>query len=214
MMDRKGAGGTAPAGEEGCRTAGMTIREFSALVQKYQGLVYTVCHQLVPDGEEAQDLAQETFLAAWRAIDRCPAGYEKQWLARIAANKAKDYLRSGWARRMDTPGDEVLALAGAPPGDGPEARALDTLGAEALEGLILNLREPYRTPCRLCWLEQHSVREAAALCGRPEKTVSAQLTRARRMLQEQILTMERGNGDGAVSGGWLSDRRGSGRPDS
>ena len=115
---------------------------------------------------------------------------------------------------MDTPGDEVLALAGAPPGDGPEARALDTLGAEALEGLILNLREPYRTPCRLCWLEQHSVREAAALCGRPEKTVSAQLTRARRMLQEQILTMERGNGDGAVSGGWLSDRRGSGRPDS
>ena len=33
----------------------MTIREFSALVQKYQGLVYTVCHQLVPDGEEAQE---------------------------------------------------------------------------------------------------------------------------------------------------------------
>lgn len=79
------------------------------MVQKYQALVYTVCHQLVPDVQEAQDLTQETFLAAWRAIDRCPPGFEKQWLARIAANKAKDYLRSAWVRKMNTPGDEVLA---------------------------------------------------------------------------------------------------------
>lgn len=50
------------------------------MVQKYQALVYTVCHQLVPDVQEAQDLTQETFLAAWRAIDRCPPGFEKQWL--------------------------------------------------------------------------------------------------------------------------------------
>ena len=59
------------------------------MVQQYQSLVYTVCHQLVPDVGDAQDLTQETFLAAWRAIDRCPSGFEKQWLARIAANKAK-----------------------------------------------------------------------------------------------------------------------------
>ena len=78
------------------------------MVQKYQALVYTVCHQLVPDVQEAQDLTQETFLAAWRAIDRCPPGFEKQLLARIAANKAKDYLRSAWVRKMNTPGDEVL----------------------------------------------------------------------------------------------------------
>ena len=64
----------------------MTTLEFNALVRQYQGLVYTVCHQLVPDEGDAQDLAQETFLAAWRAIDRCPPGYEKQWLARIASS--------------------------------------------------------------------------------------------------------------------------------
>ena len=75
----------------------LTTLEFSAMVQQYQSLVYTVCHQLVPDVGDAQDLTQETFLAAWRAIDRCPPGFEKQWLARIAANKAKDYLRSAWA---------------------------------------------------------------------------------------------------------------------
>ena len=119
------------------------------MVREYQGLVYTVCYQLVQDRDTAQDLAQETFLAAWRAAERCPPGCEKQWLARIAANKAKDHLRSGWARKMSTPGDEVLALAGAPPDQGPEAQALASLGEEALRQKIFALREPYRTPCRL-----------------------------------------------------------------
>lgn len=100
----------------------MTTLEFSAMVQKYQSLVYTVCHQLVPDAGDAQDLTQETFLAAWRAIDRCPSGFEKQWLARIAANKAKDYLRSAWVRRVNIPGDDVLALEGARPAPSRNSR--------------------------------------------------------------------------------------------
>ena len=121
----------------------MTTLEFDRLVRQYQGLVYTVCHQLVPDVGEAQDLTQETFLAAWRSIDRCPPGFEQQWLARIASNKAKDYLRSAWVRRVNTPGDEVLALEGAPP-------------------------------------------ESDRLCGRPQKTVEAQVYRAKKMLAAQL----------------------------
>ena len=172
------------------RTAGkegqivVTTLEFNALVQKYQGLVYTVCHQLVPDPGDAQDLAQETFLAAWRAVDRCPPGYEKQWLARIAVN---------------TPGDEILALANAPPGSDPEQQVLDALGEESLTQRVLDLREPYRTPCRLMLLEQHTAAEAAALCGRPQKTVEAQVWRAKKMLAEQI-RQERRIEDGIVSG--------------
>ena len=130
----------------------MTTLEFDRLVRQYQGLVYTVCHQLVPDVGEAQDLTQETFLAAWRSIDRCPPGFEKQWLARIASNKAKDYLRSAWVRRVNTPGDEVPALEGAPPESDPEQQVLET----------------------------------ARLCGRPQKTVEAQVYRAKKMLAAQL----------------------------
>ena len=173
----------------------MTTLELNALVRQYQGLVYTVCHQLVPDEGDAQDLAQETFLAAWRAIDRCPPGFEKQWLARIASNKAKDYLRSAWVRRVNTPGDEVLALEGAPPGTEPEQQVLNALGEEELTGMILALREPYRTPCRLVLLEQHTMAEAAQLCGRPPKTVEAQIYRAKKMLAQQILQRERCGGE-------------------
>lgn len=62
----------------------MTTLEFSAMVQKYQSLVYTVCHQLVPDAGDAQDLTQETFLAAWRAIDRCRPGLKNSgWRASL-----------------------------------------------------------------------------------------------------------------------------------
>mgnify|MGYP002528925754 FL=1 len=164
----------------------MTTLEFDRLVRQYQGLVYTVCHQLVPDVGEAQDLTQETFLAAWRSIDRCPPGFEKQWLARIASNKAKDYLRSAWVRRVNTPGDEVLALEGAPPESDPEQQVLETLGVEELTRRILALREPYKTPCRLMLLEQHTAVEAARLCGRPQKTVEAQVYRAKKMLAAQL----------------------------
>lgn len=164
----------------------LTTLEFSAMVQKYQSLVYTVCHQLVPDAGDAQDLTQETFLAAWRSIDRCPPGFEKQWLARIASNKAKDYLRSAWVRRVNTPGDEVLALEGAPPESDPEQQVLETLGEEELTRRILALREPYKTPCRLMLLEQHTAVEAARLCGRPQKTVEAQVYRAKKMLAAQL----------------------------
>ena len=146
----------------------MTTLEFDRLVRQYQGLVYTVCHQLVPDVGEAQDLTQETFLAAWRSIDRCPPGFEKQWLARIASNKAKDYLRSAWVRRD------------------PEQQVLETLGEEELTRRILALREPYKTPCRLMLLEQHTAVEAARLCGRPQKTVEAQVYRAKKMLAAQL----------------------------
>ena len=161
------------------------------MLRTYEKLVYSICLKMVKNPFDAQDLTQETFLAAWRNMSRCPVGYEKQWLARIASNKAKDYLRSAWARRVNTPGDDVLALEGAPPGSEPETQLLDALGEEELTEMILNLREPYCTPCRLVLLEQHTMAEAARLCGRPPKTVEAQVYRAKKMLAQQILQNDR-----------------------
>ena len=87
---------------------------------------------------------------------------------------------------MNTPGDEVLALEGAPPESDPEQQVLETLGEEELIRRILALREPYKTPCRLMLLEQHTAAEAARLCGRPQKTVEAQVYRAKKMLAAQL----------------------------
>ncbi len=88
------------------------------------------------------------------------------------------------------PGDEVLALEGAPPGMQPEQQVLEALGEEELTD-DPGPAEPYRTPCRLVLLEQHTMAEAAQLCGRPPKTVEAQIYRAKKMLAQQILQNDR-----------------------
>ena len=80
----------------------------------------------------------------------------------------------------------------------PEQQVLDAMSEETLTGKILGMREPYRTPCRLMLLEGRTAAEAAALCGRPQKTVEAQIYRAKKMLAEQI-RQERRSEDGIVS---------------
>ena len=174
------------AGQKGGGEQPLNALEFDRLVQKYQSLVYTICRQLVADEGYAQDLTQETFLSAWRSMDRCPAGYEKQWAGPHRLQQSQGLLTQRLGRRVNTPGDDVLALEGAPPGSEPEAQVLEALGEEELTQRILALREPYKTPCRLMLLEQHTAAEAARLCGRPQKTVEAQVFRAKKMLAAQL----------------------------
>ena len=85
----------------------------------YTHLVYTICYQMVRDHGEAENLAQETFLSAYPHRDAAPPRKLKPWLARIATNKAKDYLKSAWARRVET-SDALPDGAGS----GPQPEAL------------------------------------------------------------------------------------------
>ncbi len=168
----------------------MTKEQFSALVLQYERLVYTVCFQLVRDSAAAEDLTQDTFLSAYIHRDSIPEGYERQWLGRIAANKAKDHLQSAWNRRTVLPGDQELARGLAPPA---EEVALRRSGAAAVRDAIQQMKEPYRQVCRLCLLEERSPEEAALALGRPVKTVYTQLSRAKRLLREEL---ERGGQHG------------------
>jgi len=165
---------------------GMTKEQFSHLVSQYERLVYTICFQLVRDASTAEDLTQDTFLSAYLHRDAIPQGYERQWLGRIAANKAKDHLQSVLS------GDESM-----PPGLAPPAEeiALQKTGAAAIAAEIEALREPYRLVCRLCLLEEKSPEETALALGRPVKTVHTQLSRGKRLLRERL---ERSEGYGTV----------------
>ena len=160
----------------------ITGESFSRLVARHEKLVYTVCLQLVRDPGTAEDLAQEAFLSAYLHRDAMPPGYERQWLCRIAANKARDYLQSAWHRHTCLPGEEHL-----PPGQAPPAEIRD---------LILHMREPYQPVCRLCLLEEKTPEEAALALGRPVKTIHTQLSRGKRMLREAL---ERSGNDDMLS---------------
>lgn len=173
--------------------ADMTREEFSRLVVQYERLVYTICFQLSRDAAAAEDLTQETFLSAYLHREKIPKGYERQWLGRIAANKAKDHLQSAWKRRTVLPGDESL-----PPGEVPAAEelALRESGEAEIRAAIEELREPYGPVCRLCLLEEKSPEEAALALGRPVKTIHTQLSRGKGLLRKKL---EGGEGHGRIS---------------
>lgn len=172
----------------------MTKEQFSALVLQYERLVYTVCFQLVRDAAAAEDLTQDTFLSAYIHQDSRPEGYERQWLGRIAVNKAKDHLQSAWKRHAVLPGDQELARGElAPPA---EEVALRRSAAAEVRAAVERMREPYRQVCRLCLLEERSVEEAALALGRPPKTVYTQLSRGKRLLREEL---ERGGKHDGIS---------------
>ena len=112
-----------------------------------------------------------------------PAGYERQWLGRIATNKAKDYLQSAWHRRTVLPGDESLPPGLAPPA---EETVLRSFGETEIYRAIEALREPYGSVCRLCLLEEQTPEEAALALGRPIKTIHTQLSRGKRLLRQAL----------------------------
>ena len=170
-----------------------TYESFPQLVIQYERLVYTVCFQLVRDAAAAEDLTQESFLSAYLHRTSIPEGYERQWMCRVAANKAKDYLQSAYQRHTLLPGED-----GIPPGQAPPAEetAPRRAAAEELRDLILHMREPYQPVCRLCLLEERTPEEAALALGRPVKTVHTQLLRGKKLLRQAL---ERSGNDGMLS---------------
>ena len=167
----------------------MTNAQFAGLVEQYQRLVYTVCYQLVQDHQLAEDLTQDTFVSAFTHMDSCPPEHYKPWLARIAANKARDHLKSAWARRVSAPGDDGMPQspppgAAAPPG--PEDLTVTEDEAAAIRQMVRELKEPYLQVSVMYFLEEGSVEEISRALRRPPKTVHTQLFRAKKMLREQI----------------------------
>ncbi|MEW5906807.1 MAG: sigma-70 family RNA polymerase sigma factor [Elusimicrobiota bacterium] len=67
---------------------------FALIVDEHQRLVYSLALRLTGDTAAAEDIAQETFLSAWKHLDRFRGESSlKNWLARIAVNKVRSYWR-------------------------------------------------------------------------------------------------------------------------
>ena len=170
----------------------MTQREFSQFVKQYEKLVFTICYQFVKDYHEAQNLSQETFLSAYRHIDDYQGDNYKPWIARIATNKAKDYLGSAYARRVmlasseETSVEAMASVRLTDPSEQPDEAYISQESSGQIEQMIRSLHEPYREVCILRFLEEKDTQQIADILHRPKKTVETQLYRARTMLQKQI----------------------------
>ena len=97
---------------------------FRELFERYQRRVLSVVMGMLHDREAALDVTQETFIKAYRSIDRFKGEASfYTWIYRIAVNLAIDWQRREWRRPMAAP-------TRSPSGDGPEEDAIDRIGDE------------------------------------------------------------------------------------
>ena len=154
-------------------------------MEQYEKLVFTICYQLVKDYQEAQNLTQETFLSAYRHIDSYQGDNYKPWVARIATNKAKDFLKSAYKKHVLLEYEE-LPTEPQEHTPTPEESYVSQETRQQLEQVIRSLPEPYHQPAVLYFIEERSVQEIAQQLDRPVKTVQTQIYRARDKLKKFI----------------------------
>ncbi len=162
---------------------------FSALVQRHHERVYRAVYSLIGDLDEADDLAQEAFIKAFRALRRFRGqSLFSTWLHRIAINCCLDYLKSKH-RRSFVSLDEYRENWDAPriwmgrsenADVGVERRELQ----EILERALDNLSEEYRVTFVLREIEGLTYEEIAELLNCSIGTVKSRLFRGRAKLRE------------------------------
>lgn len=153
-------------------------------VREYSNLVFTICHRLTGDYHESENLVQETFLSAYRSMDRMSLDNPKAYLTTIAANKCKDYLKSARVRRQSLMPEEDMGYM--PASDDVEKMAMEHSVREKLRECCEKLKEPYREVALLRFVEERELSEIARLLERDVKTVATQAYRARDKLKPEL----------------------------
>ena len=137
-------------------------------------------------GAQAEDLAQDTLLKAYRSIDRFDGCYPRAWLFRIARNTAINRDRR---RREQVPMDEdsMDRVPDREPGaSDPAVQVDDAVYDELLENALDALPPDFRVLIQLVDVEGMRYQEAADLLDIPVGTVMSRLHRARRRLRTAI----------------------------
>ncbi len=158
---------------------------FAVLMRRHKGWLYRFVRRYVPDGEEAYDVLQESFAAAWAALGRYDAARPFEiWLRRIALNKCRDRARKAAVRRV------LFGFAGASetrpevvdPARPPDAAAASRQALDRLEAAIASLPQGLKEPLVLTALEGLSHKEAGDILGLNAKAVETRVYRARKQL--------------------------------
>ena len=162
--------------------------QFERLVSPYLDAAYNLARWLAGNDHDAEDIAQEACVRAFRFIGGCRAGDGRAWLLTIVRNTAFSWLKKNRPPAVVALDDDEFAeIADRNVGAGSFHGAdTDALRA-ALEALPLEFREALV----LRELEGLSYKEIAEVAEVPVGTVMSRLARARRQLQGAILRKEK-----------------------
>ncbi|WP_028594432.1 sigma-70 family RNA polymerase sigma factor [Paenibacillus assamensis] len=141
-------------------------------VATYSKNMIRIAFAYVKNVQDAEDIAQDVFLTY---MQKQPVfenkEHEKAWLIRIAINKSKNFLKSGWFRTKKTIPDDLSYL---PKEEG-----------ELLQAVLL-LDRKYRIPLHLFYYEGYSIQEIAEILQTNASTIGTRLARGRHLLKTEI----------------------------
>ena len=167
-------------------------RAFDALVLKYQHKIFGLISRYVRDADEVQDVAQEAFIKAYKALPnfRGDSAFYT-WLYRIAINTAKNHLVS---RSRRPPGTDVEIEDAEYYETGGGLHEIETpenalFGSElkaVVEGAISGLQEDLRTAITLREFDGLSYEDIADIMDCPVGTVRSRIFRAREAIEVLI----------------------------
>ena len=162
---------------------------FAELVRRHERRVYGVCYRMAGDHADADDLAQEVFLTAWRAIGSFRRGSSfYTWIYRIAVNASLTHLKKKGREKTRAAFDENAAVSVPVPGapSSPEgSSALNELKGRVDEA-VGSLPARFRASFVLVAGEGLSHRDAARVLGCSENTVAWRMHKARKLLRARL----------------------------
>jgi RNA polymerase sigma-70 factor (ECF subfamily) len=149
--------------------------DFGALVDRETASVYRVCLRILGRPHDAEDVTQESFVTAYRAVSGFRGdGSLRGWLLRIATRQA--FRRLG-QRRSAMVLDDVDESFVADRSQEPTRLVVAAESREAVRAAVGSLPEPYREVVALRFFADLSLTEVAETTGRPLNTVKTHLRR-------------------------------------
>ena len=161
-------------------------KDFDTIVEKYADFVYNVAFRMMGKPEDAEDVAQDAFLSAYRAFERFRGESRvTTWLYRITVNAALMKLRK--EKRARTLTQTGLEDVDVPDWDaGPEKLAVTSELGEKLQEGIAQLQPELRSAVVLRDVEELSTSEAAEVLDVTVSSLKSRLHRGRVLLREYL----------------------------
>jgi len=169
---------------------------YRELISRYERPVFSVIYRMVRDREKAEDLAQDTFIKVFNALDKYDPSYKfSSWIFKIAHNTTVDLLRKKEPETLSLDGSphartqeqaEASSLTAVSHDESPEEyTASKELGSE-IEVALAELRPEYREALVLWHLEGRPYDEIAEIMDLPLGTVKTYIHRGRNELRGKL----------------------------
>ncbi len=155
------------------------------LMTEYGQDILQLVMQYVHNIAVAEDLTQEIFVKCYKALPSFHFNSSiKTWLWRIAINHSKDYLKSWYAKHVETTAEDLFAQVKSK--DCVEQQVIQHEQDDELAQAVFSLPVKYREVIYLCYYEEQSMKEMAAVLQLNESTVKTRLRVAKQLLKKRL----------------------------